>query len=254
VKDHQVRDVVAGALAAQREVRLLPATAFRLERAAAGDGLTLKGYASVFDVEYEMYGGPPWGWDESVDPGAFDKTLRERPDVQLLVNHTGLPLARTKSGTLRLATDNVGLETSADLESRSAVVQELALAMDRRDIDEMSFAFRVVRQEWDEEYVKRRLVEVNIHRGDVSVVNYGANPATSATLRALSLAGLADLEPAEILAEVRAAGVTDMATLAAVRDVLARAVAAAPPAEPDAPAAGMSLDEARQLSAALSAA
>jgi HK97 family phage prohead protease len=241
----ELRDVVANALAAQREVRMLPASSFQLIRAESGEGLTLSGYACVFDVEYEMYGGPPWGWDESVDPGAFDKTLREKPDVQLLVNHGGLPLARTKSGTLRLSTDNIGLDTSANLEPRSSIVQDLALAMDRGDIDEMSFAFRVLRQEWDEEYVKRRLLEVSIHRGDVSVVNYGANPATSATLRALSLAGLADLEPAEILAEVRAAGVTDIRTLQAVRDVLAQAMAAAPPPDPDPTPLGMSLDEAR---------
>lgn len=246
MKQDELRAVVANALAAQREVRMLPASQFKLTR-AGGDsaGITLGGYACVFDVEYDMYGGPPWGWDESVDPGAFDKTLREKPDVQLLINHAGLPLARTKSNTLRLAADKVGLDTNADLEPRSATVQELALAMDRGDIDEMSFAFRVMRQEWDEEYVKRRLLEVSIHRGDVSVVNYGANPATSATLRALSLAGLADLEPAAILAEVRSAGVTDISTLAAVRDVLARAIAAAPIDPP--PAAGMSLDEARAL-------
>lgn len=243
MKQDELRAVVANALAAQREVRMLPASQFKLTRAEGGDGITLNGYACVFDVEYDMYGGPPWGWDESVDPGAFDKTLREKPDVQLLINHTGLPLARTKSGTLILRADKVGLDTEAGLEPRSTTVQELSLAMDRGDIDEMSFAFRVVRQEWNEDFTERRLLEVSIHRGDVSVVNYGANPATSATLRALSLAGLADMEPAEILAEVRAAGVTDIRTLQAIRDVLAQAMAAAP--SPDPGPAGMSLDEAR---------
>lgn len=239
-----LREVVAQALESSRERRLLPASQFHLVRAEGeGGALTLKGYASVFETPYEMYGGPPWGWMEEVDAGAFDKTLREKPDVQLLINHTGLPLARTKSGTLRLTADKVGLDTEAGLEPRSATVQELSMAMERGDIDEMSFAFRVVRQEWNEDYTERRLLEVSIHRGDVSVVNYGANPATSATLRALSLAGLADLEPAAVLAEVRAAGVTDLRTLQAVRDVLAQAMAAAPP--PDHGPAGISLDEAR---------
>jgi hypothetical protein len=109
----------------------------------------------------------------------------------------------------------------------------------------------VVRQEWNEDYTERRLLEVSIHRGDVSVVNYGANPATSATLRALSLAGLADLEPAEILAEVRAAGVTDIRTLQTIRDVLAQAMAAAPP--PDPGPLGMSLVEALAATEAIPA-
>ena len=45
----------------------------------------------------------------------------------------------------------------------------------------MSFAFRVVRQVWDEKYENREIEAVNLHRGDVSVVNMGANPTTSIT-------------------------------------------------------------------------
>ena len=239
-----IRDVVAQALAADREARGVAASSFAL-RKVDGGGLTLDGYASVFETGYEMYGGPPYGWIEIVDSGAFDKTLREKPDVQLLINHDGMPLARTKSGTLRLSADKTGLLTEATLESRSTTVQELALAMDRGDIDEMSFAFRVVRQEWNEDYTERRLLEVSIHKGDVSVVNYGANPATSATLRALSLASVAGMDPAAVLAEMRSAGIVDLSTIGAARDVLTRALAAAPADPP--PAAGISLDEARQL-------
>ncbi len=263
----QVRDVVAAAIEMrQRTERYRPSSEFRIERAAGDDEgngtLTFTGYACVFDVEYEMYGGPPWGWDESVDPGATDKTLREKPDVQFLINHRDLPLARTKSGTLRLAADNTGLDTNATFDGRSARVQELALAMDRRDIDEMSFAFRVLRQEWDEEYTKRRLLELSLHRGDVSVVNYGANPATSGTLRNRSSAdlehlfravldgGFADREPASVLAEVRSLGVDDGGTLASVREVVAAVLSTAradgPPVIPSALApTGMSLAEAR---------
>ena len=35
------------------------------------------------------------GYTETIARGAFTKTLSERPDVQLLINHEGLPLART---------------------------------------------------------------------------------------------------------------------------------------------------------------
>ena len=47
----------------------------------------------------------------------------------------------------------------------------------------MSFAFRVVRQTWDENYENREITEININRGDVSIVNQGANPATSFSMR-----------------------------------------------------------------------
>jgi len=223
------REVVAEALAAKREMRAVPASAFTLRKADDGT-YTLTGHASVVDTPYEIYGGPPYGWIEIVDSAAFDKTLRERPDVQLLINHGGMPLARTKSGTLTLSLDQIGLAVAAGLEPRSTTVQELALAMDRGDIDEMSFAFRVLRQEWNEDYTERRILEVSIHRGDVSVVNYGANPATSATLRARALADLATMDPAQVLAEVRGARGVDLSALSAARDVLGQAVGT-PPAQ-----------------------
>jgi hypothetical protein len=51
--------------------------------------------------------------------------------------------------------------------------------MDRGDLDEMSFAFRVTRQEWSPDYSQRDITEVNLNKGDVSIVNYGANPHTA---------------------------------------------------------------------------
>lgn len=195
--------------AVSRETRNFAAKDVELRQ--EGDGLTLAGYASIFDVEYDVFGGPPFGWVESVEEGAFDKTLREKADVQLLVNHEGPPLARTKSGTLILEADNLGLRTEASLEPTDPDVQRLAPKMRRKDLDEMSFAFRVIRQEWDEEYTRRKILEVDLNRGDVSIVNYGANPATSAQLRAAEvLSALTTIDAEELLAEVRSMDSTDL--------------------------------------------
>ncbi|WP_448222450.1 HK97 family phage prohead protease [Gordonia iterans] len=164
--------------------------------------LTLTGYASVFEKPYPIYGGPAaGGFDETIDRKAFDRTLAEKPDVHLLVNHEGLPLARTKSGTLDLSTDNTGLKVVARLDRSDPDVQRLEPKMRRGDMDEMSFAFRVKAQEWSEDETQRRITEVSLHKGDVSVVNWGANPATSAQVRSL-LSALAAGEK-ELLAEVR---------------------------------------------------
>lgn len=155
-------------------------------RSAGGNSLALIGYASVFDRPYEMYGGPDkGGWNETVDTAAFDETLKRKPDLHLLINHEGMPLARTKSGTLQLSTDKVGLKVEADLDRRDPDVQSLEVKMSRGDMDEMSFAFRTVRHEWSNDETDRRLLELNLDKGDVSVVNFGANPHTSAGLRAL---------------------------------------------------------------------
>ena len=102
---------------------------------------------------------------------------------------TGLPLARTKSGTLALEQDDTGLLCEAQLDGESPLVRSLKSAMDRGDADQMSFAFRVVKQEWNEDYTDRTIREVQLF--DVSVVTYPANPATSVSLRtAASLRGL----------------------------------------------------------------
>jgi HK97 family phage prohead protease len=155
------------------------------------------GHATVYEKGYEMYGGPDkGGWEEFVDAGAGKKTLSESPDVAFLVNHTGLTLARTKAGTLQLAEDKIGLEVKAQLDTRVSIVNDLVLLMEAGNLDEMSFAFRLMKQKWldadgeevpwwDLSGIERHITEYSIHKGDVSVVNYGASPHTDASVRSL---------------------------------------------------------------------
>lgn len=171
-----------------------------VELREAEDGSTkvkFYGHASVTAKGYDMYGGPEkGGWTEFVDPGAFKKTLSEKPDVAFLANHGGLTLARTTAGSLALSEDDIGLEVHATLDKRVTVANDVAILIEGGELNEMSFAFRVMRQVWrdadgeevpwwDLSGVERHLTEVSIHKGDVSIVNYGANPYTDATLRSL---------------------------------------------------------------------
>ena len=141
---------------------------------------TVFGYASVVEEPYEM-------WDflgsyaEVVRTGAFTKTLSENPQVQLLLNHGGLSMAYTKAGTLRLAEDSSGLHMEADVNTSRSDVRDMVAAIEDGAVDEMSFAFRVPvgKSLWSPDYDERSILEVDLHRGDVSVVNFGANPATS---------------------------------------------------------------------------
>lgn len=177
-------------------------------RATSDTSVTLTGYASVFEKGYEMYGGPDkGGWTEIVDRAAFDETLKRKPDLHLLINHEGMPLARTKSGTLRLSADSVGLKVDADLDRSDPDVQRLEAKMGRGDLDEMSFAFRTIRHEWNDEETERRLLELNLDKGDVSVVNFGASPHTSAGIRSAidaitsgDMAELRELDPLDVRA------------------------------------------------------
>ena len=152
-----------------------------------GDVPVLEGYALVYEYRYDIGGGPEdGGFTEVIARGAAAKSAGEA-DVRLLVNHDGVPLARSRGGegTLQLKSDDVGLKVRAELDPANPTVQELRSAMNRGDLDQMSFAFKVPRgegrQEWNSDYSLRTIREVQLF--DVSVVTYPANPATVAKLR-----------------------------------------------------------------------
>ena len=171
----------------KRAVRQFAFDDIELRAAEDGDTLTLVGEASVVEHPYvvrDMFGE----FSETIRAGAFDKTLSEKPDVVFLVNHQGMPLARTSSGTLQLAA-SPHLSVRADLDPSDPDVTRVEKKMRRGDMNEMSFAFRVTKQTWNDDYTERDITEVSLHRGDVSVVTFGANPATVAALRALDIGG-----------------------------------------------------------------
>jgi HK97 family phage prohead protease len=148
--------------------------------------LTFTGYAALFDTPYNVYGGPDdGGWVETLDRRAFQRTLNAKPDVVFLINHDGMPLARTTSGTMNLRTDSKGLFVEASLDPVNPRVIELSSAMRRGDMSQMSFAFRTKQQVWNEDYTERRIVEASLDHGDVSSVNTGANTKTTSSLRAM---------------------------------------------------------------------
>lgn len=162
-----------------KEIERRTFTVRDIETREAEDGaMRLSGYAAVFNDA-----SVPLPFSERIAPGAFRKTLSETPDVRLLINHEGLPLARTKNGTLTLSEDEVGLRFDADLPDTSEA-RDLWTLIQRGDVDQMSFAFRVIRQKWSADRTERTLTEVSLADGDVSVVTYPAYPTTSVEARA----------------------------------------------------------------------
>jgi uncharacterized protein len=155
------------------------ATETAVEGGSSRVGLT--GYASTIE---EWYSVRDWlgEYDEMICEGAFAKTLSENADVRLLINHEGLPLARTKSGTMSLREDGHGLLVDVpELDLTSPLAQTLRSAMQRGDVDQMSFAFRATRQEWNADYTQRKVLELQLF--DVSTVTYPANDGTDVKLR-----------------------------------------------------------------------
>jgi HK97 family phage prohead protease len=149
-----------------------------VEARQAEDGtMRLRGYAAVFNEA-----SVPLPFIETIAPGAFRKTLAETPDVRLLINHSGLPMARTKNGTMTLTEDERGLFMDAII-ADTTEGRDLYKLVERGDVDQMSFAFRVIRQKYNEDRTQRTLTEVSLADGDVSVVTYPAYPTTSVEAR-----------------------------------------------------------------------
>lgn len=147
-----------------------------LEVRASADGKTLTGYAAVFDSPSE-----PLPWTEYVRRGAFTKTINDGADVRLLIDHEGIPLARTKSGTLTLEEDDYGLRIAAELDDANPDAARVISALRRGDLSQMSFAFQTVKDSWNSDRSTRELKEVRLH--DVSVVTYPAYEETLAEVR-----------------------------------------------------------------------
>lgn len=126
------------------------------------------------------------GWfQEIIEPGALDGA--DLTDVPLLVNHNDrmIPVARsrrnTPNSTLRLQITSKGLEMEADIDiANNMTSRELASAVERKDLDGMSFRFEVKDQKWENlntDYPTRRITKFS-RIGEVSAVTWPAYEAT----------------------------------------------------------------------------
>lgn len=152
-------------------------------------GRRLEGYAATFGPAADL-----GGIRETIRPGAFARSLASGADILALADHDpARVLARTRSGTLRLAEDSKGLSFALDVPDTQAGRDVLALA-ERGDLGGMSFGFTVPKggDAWSGE--NRELVNVNLM--EISVVSaWPAYPETAVAARARSIGRL--VTPAE---------------------------------------------------------
>jgi len=156
---------------------------------AAESPLVIEGTAIVFNQPAQMR-----GYTERIAANALDGL--DLTDVTLLVNHdgAGIPLARCPK-TLSLNVTDKGLEMRAELpdtEQGRAVYE----AVKRGDLSQMSFAFDVGNQTFDEE--KRELTINSISAVyEISIVNRAAYPQTNVQARAGKETTMMNFNPIE---------------------------------------------------------
>ena len=138
------------------------------------DTITLTGLAAVFDKWADL-----GHFRERIRPGAFAKAL-PISDVRLLVNHEGLPLARTSSGTMKLTETKQGLEMEAKLDRADPDVRALIPKIERGDLSQFSFAFDVASDGQEFKGEERTITEF-AEIFDVSLVTFPAFEQTKIT-------------------------------------------------------------------------
>lgn len=135
-------------------------------------GRRLEGHAALFGVDTRI-----GDFTEVILPGAFGESLAERRDILALVDHDAhRVLARTRSGTLRLAQDSRGLAFDLDVPDTTAGRDVLALA-ERGDLGGMSFGFTVREkgERWQSD--RRELRSLNL----IEISTVAAFPAYEGT-------------------------------------------------------------------------
>lgn len=149
---------------------------------------TVEMYAAMFGKRSVDLGG----FTEVIMEGAFTDALNTS-DVRCLFNHdSNFVLARNTSKTLEIKEDATGLFCKFDLPETS-IGRDLAEMMERGDVSQCSFAFRVEEDKW--EYIKgagdggegfwvRTISKVKALY-DVSIVTYPAYPDTTVSMRSM---------------------------------------------------------------------
>jgi HK97 family phage prohead protease len=166
--------------------------AFTFEVRANADeehGKFLEGTPIVYDSWTNL------GWyDEMIDRGALaDTDLR---DVRFLVNHNTdmIPLARSRNNnehsTMQMSIDDeIGMKIRVNLDvDNNAEAKALYSAVERGDLDGMSFMFTVDGDRWEDEsseHPKRHIEKIS-KVFEVSAVTFPAYEATSIQARGLA--------------------------------------------------------------------
>jgi HK97 family phage prohead protease len=164
---------------------------FNFEVRAAEDedhGHVLLGQPIVYEQKTDL------GWyDEVIARGALDNT--DLKDVRFLVNHNTdmIPLARSRNNnansTMQMEVSDDGMSIRVDLDvENNAEAKSLYSAVERGDLDGMSFMFTVDADKWEDlesEHPTRTITAFN-KVFEVSAVTFPAYEQTSIQARGLS--------------------------------------------------------------------
>ncbi|MEK3963542.1 HK97 family phage prohead protease [Paenibacillus sp. FSL H7-0323] len=165
-------------------------------RSVQGEGenqtRTVGGYVVKFNQRSQLI----WGeFYERVAKGAFTRSLQENV-IKAFWNHrSDFVLGSTKSGTLRLLEDDVGLFFDIDLPNNTWG-NDAYESIQRGDVDGVSFGFYVRNDAWqyfkEEDVYERTLLDVNLF--EVSPTPFPAYQDSEVSQRSIEQLGITSKE------------------------------------------------------------
>ncbi|MDB1924067.1 HK97 family phage prohead protease [Clostridium tertium] len=142
------------------------------------DSVILDGYVNAVDRESKPIPSIKGNFIEKIKPGAFQRSLERRENVDLLLNHDrNRKLGSTSEGNLELFEDNIGLRAICTVTDKEVIEKAK-----NKQLRGWSFGFYAEKDSWEQQengYEKRTVEELDLF--EVTIVDDTRSPAYIAT-------------------------------------------------------------------------
>jgi HK97 family phage prohead protease len=136
------------------------------------------GYPILFASPYT----PTAGVEEVISPRVLEYSLRERANIQCLLNHDKLkPVAALDDGSLRLTVESAGVRAEVGVDDSTPARRELLAALDAGTIRGGSFGWTMLRNRWHLDRSPVRVEVVDALVREVTIVTAPHSPRYKAT-------------------------------------------------------------------------
>nr|DAG82886.1 MAG TPA: head maturation protease [Caudoviricetes sp.] len=142
------------------------------------DSVLLDGYVNAVDRESKPIPSVRGKFVEKIQPGAFQRSLERRDNVDLLLNHNkNRKLGSTSEGNLELFEDNIGLRAICTVTDPEVIEKAK-----NKELRGWSFGFYSEKDHWEQQengYEKRTVEQLDLF--EVTIVDNTRAPAYIAT-------------------------------------------------------------------------
>ena len=168
----------------QKEIRKFIVTDLETRTLEDTEEKVISGYINKFNTRSQYM-----GFYEEVAKGAFDKTLADGHNIYAMYNHNSdMILGSTRSGSLKLNVDNIGLHFELRINPNISYASDIAELVKSGDLEGCSFGFWVTDDEWTytEDKIDLRIIK-ELELIEVTITPFPAYLDSEASCRSFDL-------------------------------------------------------------------